>query len=114
MARLYFCSFAGLAAAVVVISGCGGDGAPEGGREPDDRTTLELRLAKTSVGICNGACETFSATAARCTGQGKEVDERTFYRCRVVYGEGGGRRVDTFCAALDEARDYVVRPLADC
>jgi len=84
--------------------------------EPAARAELERRLERTSVGICNGECRTYRASAATCSGDGTEIEGRTYYRCRVAYERRGGHAPapDEFCAALDGVQGHLTRPLADC
>jgi hypothetical protein len=108
-----------LATFVLALAACGGGDdfdAPSPAAAPDTRTELESRLERTSVGICNGECRTYPASAAACAGGGIEIEGRTYYRCRVEYERKGGHAPppDTFCAALDDAQGHVARPLGDC
>jgi hypothetical protein len=111
-----------LALLVALLPACGGGGktapstAPATTAAPNTRAELESRLDRTSVGICNGECRTYHASAATCSGGGVEIDGRTYYRCRVEYEAQGRHRAppDEFCAALDPAQGHVARPLGDC
>jgi hypothetical protein len=107
-----------LAVLLLASPACGGG---ESNRAPrtsptDPRAELEGRLEKTSVGICNGACRTYRATGARCSGDGTEIEGRTYYLCRIEYETKGGHTLapDEICAALDAARGHVVLPRGDC
>src|SRR5215211_7264978 len=108
-----------LAVLVLAPPACGGggsDAAPRATASADPRAQLEDRLEQTSVGICNGACRTYHATVATCSGDGTELEGRTYYPCRVEYETKAGHTPapDEICAALDEARGHAVRPATDC
>jgi hypothetical protein len=75
------------------------------------RSKLEHALAQGGKAICDGNCKTFHATRATCAASGTPVGERRFYRCRVVYDNGGP--ADRVCAALDGSA-VVFRPLRTC
>jgi hypothetical protein len=90
-------------AAVLIVVACGGGKA--------SRSKLEHALAKGGKAICDGNCKTFHAKAATCAASGTLVGGRRFYRCRVVYDNGGP--ADRVCAALDGSA-AVFRPLRTC
>lgn len=90
-------------AMVLLAFACGGSKA--------SRSKLEHVLTEGGKAICDGDCKTFHATAATCVGRGTLVGGRRFYRCRVVYDNGGP--ADRVCAALDGSR-AVFRPLRTC
>jgi hypothetical protein len=103
----------------LVVPACGGGGdsmAPSTAAAPGMRAQLQRRLEQTSVGVCNGACRTYRATAATCSGAGTEIGGRTYFRCRVEYETRGGHTPapDELCAALDDAQGHLARPLGNC
>ena len=93
-------------------AGCGG--------KTSDREKLVQALQKESVGVCDGGCTTFAARDATCAHDGRRLEGRTFYRCRVSYKPSGGGdapvpRPDVFCAALGGGPGgYTVRPRSSC
>jgi hypothetical protein len=89
-------------ATVLIVVACGGNAS---------MSKLEHALAKGGKSICDGNCKTFHAKAATCTAGGTPVGGRRFYRCRVVYDNGGP--ADRVCAALDGSA-AVFRPLRTC
>ena len=107
---------AAIAASLAGCGGGGGEAAPESKPPVAERSRLEARLARTSVGICDGRCATYHARSATCTGVGTALGGRTFYPCRVRYEREQGMTPspDELCAALDPKRGYVARPRGDC
>jgi hypothetical protein len=96
-------ALAAVLATVLIAVACGGGKA--------SRSKLEHALAKGGKAICDGDCKTFHATGATCAASGTLVGARRFYRCRVVYDNGGPP--DRVCAALDGS-EAVFRPLRTC
>lgn len=108
-----------LAVLALASPACGGGdsgGTPRATASADPRAQRETRLEQTSIGICNGACLTYHATVATCSGDGTELEGRTYYPCRVEYETKAGHTPapDEICASLDEVRGHVVRPPTDC